>query len=96
MAILFQQSRLTVLFIKEGDAFVTYSPALDLSSSGATVEEAKKNFQEALTLFMEECINRGTLPDALASLGWQQVAPNGAWSPPEVVGQFDIPMPAQV
>jgi len=35
---------LSISIIKEGNAFIAYSPAIDLSTSGKTIEEAKKRF----------------------------------------------------
>ena len=43
---------LPVLFLKEDKMFVAYSPALDLSTCGKTFEEAKKNFGQAMDIFL--------------------------------------------
>ena len=86
---------LPVVVFKEDDAFVAYTPALDLSTCGDTYEEAQRNFHEAVTLFFAECVSRGTLEDALASLGWRKTGkPSDGWVPPQVVGHFDAPVPA--
>lgn len=85
-------SSLTVIFIKEGESIIAYCPALDLSTCGDSFEEAKKNFEEAQVLFMNECIQRKTLPDALDSLGWNLDKDRGDWTPPEVIGQIEIPI----
>ena len=45
--------RLTALIEREGDGYVSLCPELDVASQGDTVEEAKKNLQEALALFFE-------------------------------------------
>lgn len=47
---------LPVSVLKEGKRFVAYAPALDLSTSGKTYEEAKERFEEAVTLFFEETV----------------------------------------
>jgi predicted RNase H-like HicB family nuclease len=65
-----QEIKLLVSFMKEGDRVIAYSPALDLSTHGRTLSEAQKNFQEAFDLWMESCIEMGTLDAALKSLGW--------------------------
>ena len=49
----FVQVKLSVEFIKQENRYIAYSPALDLSTSGKTFEEAKKHFAEAATLFFE-------------------------------------------
>jgi len=43
---------LPVSFLRESDQFVAYTPALDLSTSGTTLEEAKSNFTEAVGIFL--------------------------------------------
>lgn len=63
---------LNVSIFKEGKMFVAFAPALDLSTSGKTVEEAQKNFSEAVEIFFEETERKGTTNDALLSLGWEQ------------------------
>ena len=46
---------------REGDVYVSYCPALDLYSQGDTEEEASANLIEALQLFIQSCVERGTL-----------------------------------
>ena len=45
--------RLTAIIEREGDGFVSLCPELDIASQGDTVDEARKNLQEALELFFE-------------------------------------------
>jgi len=45
--------RLTAIIEREGDGFVSLCPELDISSQGDTIEEARENLVEALTLFFE-------------------------------------------
>ena len=45
--------KLTAIIEREGDGFVALCPELDVASQGDTVDEAKKNLQEALELFFE-------------------------------------------
>ena len=44
---------LTAVLIKESDGFVALCPEIDIASQGDTVEEAKRNLQEAVELFLE-------------------------------------------
>jgi len=44
---------LTAIIEAEGDGFVSLCPELDISSQGDSIEEARKNLQEALELFFE-------------------------------------------
>lgn len=75
---------LSVSIIKEGKAFVAYSPALDISTAGSSLKEVKMNFAEAVDIFFEEVRKRGTTEDALYSLGWEKVTKNKKvdWTPP--------------
>ena len=45
--------RVTVIIEREDDGFVAFSPELDIASQGQTIEEARANLIEALTLFFE-------------------------------------------
>ena len=45
--------KLTAIIEREGDGFVSLCPELDIASQGDTVDEARKNLQEALELFFE-------------------------------------------
>ena len=44
---------LTAIIERESDGFVALCPELDVASQGDTVDEARKNLQEALELFFE-------------------------------------------
>ena len=45
--------RLTAIIEREDDGFVALCPELDIASQGASIEEARANLVEALTLFFE-------------------------------------------
>lgn len=85
---------LPVSILKEGKSFIAYTPALDLSTSGGTFEDAQKNFNEAVNIFFEELIEMGTLNEVLTGLGWQKQ--NKMFVPPIVVANqtenFSIPL----
>ena len=76
---------LPVSFLREADQFVAYTPALDLSTSGTTLEEAKKNFTEAVGIFFDEIVEMGTFEDVLLVLGWKKH--NQDFIPPVVISQ---------
>ena len=88
------QLSLPVTILREGDAFVAHTPALDLSTVGNYLEEAQKNFSEAVNLFLEEAYSMGTLDDVLNEMGWKRKAQD--WVPPVVVEHnsqtFQIPL----
>ncbi|MCH7554296.1 MAG: type II toxin-antitoxin system HicB family antitoxin [Chloroflexi bacterium] len=43
----------TAVIEREGDGYVALCPELDIASQGDTVDEARRNLQEALELFFE-------------------------------------------
>lgn len=45
--------KLTAIIGREGGGFVALCPELDVASQGDTIDEARKNLQEALELFFE-------------------------------------------
>ena len=45
--------RVTAVIEREGDGYVAFCPELDVASQGDTIEEARRNLEEALALFME-------------------------------------------
>jgi predicted RNase H-like HicB family nuclease len=45
--------RLTAVIEREDDGFVALCPELDIASEGVSIEEARANLVEALTLFFE-------------------------------------------
>lgn len=77
--------KLDVSFLREGDAFVAHSPALDLSTCGDTLEEAKQRFAEIVQIFFAELKKMGTTGKVLADLGWQKK--RGSFLPPVIVAQ---------
>ena len=48
--------RLTAIIEREDDGFVSLCPELDIASQGSSIEEAKANLVEALTLFFETAV----------------------------------------
>ncbi len=58
--------------LQEGESFIAYSPALDISTAGDSLEEAKKRFEEIVKIFFEEIIQKNTLDEVLTGLGWRK------------------------
>ena len=50
--------RMTAIIEREDDGFVSLCPELDIASQGTTIEEARANLIEALTLFFETADSR--------------------------------------
>jgi predicted RNase H-like HicB family nuclease len=57
---------------REGDAYVAYAPALDVSSCGATDEEARRNIRDAVRGFLAASADMGTLDEILREAGYHQ------------------------
>lgn len=87
------QFTLPVSILKEGDSFIAFTPALDLSTVGDSFEQAQVRFEEAVQIFFEEIIEKGTTEEVLSDLGWQKLKEQLV--PPQVVSnqtkQFTIP-----
>lgn len=62
---------ITVQLFQEGEQFVSYCPQLNVSSFGETPDEAKASLIEAVSLFLEECEQMGTLYEVLEEGGYQ-------------------------
>jgi predicted RNase H-like HicB family nuclease len=45
--------QLTAIIEREGDGYVGLCPEFDIASQGATIEETRKNLQEAVESFLE-------------------------------------------
>jgi predicted RNase H-like HicB family nuclease len=55
----------TVHTFKEGGTYIAYVPELDLSSCGATNEDAGRNIRDAVQGFLETSAAMGTLNEIL-------------------------------
>ena len=56
--------------VREDEArFVSFCPALDVYSQGPSEEAALHNLAEAVQLFVESCLARGTLDRVLKDCG---------------------------
>lgn len=75
---------LNVCLFEDESHFIAHCPALNISSYGDDEEEAKKMFNEAVTVFLEEVEQRGTLDSVLLDLGWKlQRKPEIDYRPPQ-------------
>ncbi len=61
---------LPIAIQKEGDVFVSVCPVFDVASQGCTVDEAKSNLIEALHLFIQTCIEMGTISQVMQESGF--------------------------
>jgi hypothetical protein len=86
-----QELKLAVNFIKEGKSVVAYSPALDISTAGKDKKETQKNFEEMVSIFFKDIIERNTIKDVLSDLGWKKKSktirrqnPISGWTQPNI------------
>jgi len=74
-----QNISVRVEIFKDGDLYVAWSPELNVSSFGETIEDAKSSIKEAIEAFVEECQEMGTLEDVLEESGF--IKEMGGWAP---------------
>jgi len=48
-----QVQHFTAIIEREGDGYVALCPEFDVASQGSTIEESRRNLQEAVELFLE-------------------------------------------
>ena len=75
---------------KEGDAYVAHVPALDVSSCGATGEEARRNIRDAVRGFLAASADMGTLDEILREAGYRREGDE--WHAPEFVSMDRLTM----
>jgi predicted RNase H-like HicB family nuclease len=88
--------KLPIMLMREGDYFVAYTPALDLSVQGRTKDQVRQRFGEVVQIFFEELERKGTTQEVLEDLGWIR-QPQQAWQPPQLVdsvSEYEVPVPA--
>lgn len=56
---------------REGESYIAYCPSLDISTCAETYNDAISSFYEAFQLYIECCVESGTLHDDLAEHGWK-------------------------
>ncbi len=78
--------RLNCFVREEGDRWISACPSLDVYSQGRSEEEAKASLEEAISLWIESCIERNTLGRALQELGFRP-AP---WNLPATEGEGEV------
>ncbi len=61
---------LSIVEFVEDEIIIVYSPALDLSGYGKTIEEAQQSFTNAMEEFFRYTTNKKTLDKVLKDLGW--------------------------
>ena len=99
--VVFIKMRLSAQIEKDDSGrYVVYCPALDLCTQGQTIKEARHNITEAIELFFESCLARGTMGEALTKRGFakfgEKLARRGrSVAKTEIKGR-QISVPAQI
>ena len=89
--------KLPMQIFKERGEFIAYCPALDISTSAASLDEVKKMFAELVKIFIDEIIEAGTIDQVLTQCGWKKIAKK--WQLPvtefitEAEQEFNVPCP---
>ena len=73
-----------VVVFLERDSYVAYTPELDVSSCGKSVDEARRNLLTVVRLFIEEAEKLGTLNQILDEAGYVPDG-NGGYKPPRLI-----------
>lgn len=63
--------QLPAVIKEKGKLFIASCPVLDVFTQGNTLEQAKKNLAEALSLFFISCYERRTLETVLRNCGFR-------------------------
>ena len=84
----------TANLFREGEQFVAHAPELDVSSCGATRDEARKNLDEAVRLFIDDAASSGTLDSILEECGYTRS--EDSWKGPALIATepavVDVPL----
>ena len=84
-----------IKMFREDSIHVAGCEPLQVYSQGATPEEARKNVEEALSLFVVSCFERGTLERVLLDSGFTPDLPSGvmeAEDEPETMVHVPLPL----
>ena len=84
------QANVPVIYLREGDTFLVYTPALDLCAHGDSLEDAKKSFETSVELFFEEVVKHNTVNQVFREYGWKEK--KRKWMPPIIIGQHSQPV----
>lgn len=90
----FTITNLPVIYLKEADTFLCYTPAFDLVAHGDSFEDAERSFSKTLKLFVEEVTKKGAWEEVLREYGWERV--KNEWTPPRIIGQENRPVEISV
>ena len=73
--------------------FIASCPPLEVMTQGRTEEEARANLVETCELYIETCLEEGTLDKAIRELGWAAPGQNRELKVPSDAFLFDLAGP---
>ena len=82
------RASLDIFSYREGNVRIMYSPALDISGYGNTVEEAKRSFYIVFHEYFRCCVENGTLDADLIKHGWKKIAAESDYQSPDIVSMI--------
>ena len=90
-----------IQFKKEKDGYIVSCPVLDVVTQGRTKREAKANILDALVLFIQNCLDHGTLDAVLKQCGFKtyKTPPKKLHAPAPRKPNFDfvdVPVPLHI
>lgn len=88
--------QLPVKITKKEKWYVSSCPVLDVYSQGDTLENAKKNLIEALSLFLISCFERGTLDAVLQDCGFRPVTSGRLSIRTQPDDYINVPLPFMI
>jgi len=62
---------LGMYLFKEGESYIVYCPALDLSAYGDSEEQAKESFTDVFEITIKYMLDENTMKEDLINHGWQ-------------------------
>ncbi len=90
------KANIPVIYLKEGEVFICYSPAFDVVAHGDSFDDAERSFSKTVKLFVEHVSKKRAWEEVLREYGWEKI--NQDWTPPRVIGQdsktIELPIPA--
>lgn len=87
---------LPAVISKKEKWFTASCPILDVVSQGPTVEKAKANLAEALSLFLISCHERGILDAVLKNCGFKPAYKSTLKEKQDNSDYIDVPLPFMI
>lgn len=87
---IFINFKLPISIKKKGKWYIAACPVLDVCTQGETEKKAKSNLNDAISLFITSCLERGTLDAVLKECG---LVLSDAGTQPQKNNYLEVPIP---